>query len=516
MGNGVKGEFLDGRWALVDAQGNALTDYKYWFIEPCGEGYFRAQVTGGSKYNILSPEGKEIFNEAYNYISEIHNGIAICSNTKRKTKRTQTIYQHGILHVSGQVIVVPSFTSMHWLYSESKDNDGNMIKSIWGIYAAFENHNVIFNDTPVFLDDGTVTLYIFIDNQEYFEWNSLLFPSCTGCIYSHIIPKDGSRCGRLEKEIFRFNAIKGNCQYYKSSLLELSEFEKREKYNRKETKIQNEKKFDEYQYRLVSEFINECLDGDISKITRFNFDSLQEKKKYQKFVSSRDCPENVHRMDIIRSLMYVLWGHAWPNCTYKQIENGTYQYDEILSFFQMFFSGIDIGHGCEYFKAQDFFAFSEDIKRSVYEIYPRFLSLANMVLMPAGITRNAVELSISRGKRLWREYPDSFLATWREAILSPKSQPYSIQDCIKAGKKAYADIHTEADFNNLLKNLMLDDFLAEDGSIPQIFDHIFVGQKGLMPREYFPCVERYLDLCNKFFDEREKRIIEKLQSLFPQ
>ena len=64
---GHRGDYKDGKWALVDEAGHPLTEYKYWHVEPWGEGYFKAMVTG-SKYDLLTPEGEEIFHTPLHFI----------------------------------------------------------------------------------------------------------------------------------------------------------------------------------------------------------------------------------------------------------------------------------------------------------------------------------------------------------------------------------------------------------------------------------------------------------------
>lgn len=511
---GYDHHYKDGKWALMDRDGVPVTDYKYWFIEPCGEGYFRAQVTG-SKYNLLRPDGTEIFSVPYHYISNVHNGFAICSITKAKTKTTPTQYLHGLLHVSGDIVFPLVFPAMHWVCEKHKDNYGFTSSLASYIYAEIDKQIYVIDLNGCITNLQLNHLPPRKDGKERFDIvRTGCRELCKECVYSHLITQEGKKCGRLNTDDFRYNIIKGVCSYKKKSLLELSEFEENEIRYQKEKQITQQKRAGGYAYDLVKSFIDEVLESDISRICSFDFNQLKNDAKYHKFISDRDVSENIDRMAIVRALLIVLWGEAWPDCTYEQIEHYKYFKDDVLSFFQMFFAGIDIGEGLVYAKAEKVFSFSKELKRQVHDIWPRFHSLANMVLLPTGITRAAVENSITRSKRMWREYPDGFLTMWKEAILHTSSQPWSIQDCIKPGKKAYVNIKTEEDFNETMKKLMLDDFIGEDGSIPQVFDHIYVGQKFLKPEEYFPCVERYLDLSNQFFDKRERRIIEKLKTLY--
>lgn len=121
---GYRGDYKDGRWALVDKEGHPLTAYKYWFVEPINDGYFRAQVTGGSCYNILRPDGSEVLSENCYWVgNEIHEGFFFVGQTKRKTKTTPTQYLTGIAHISGDYILPVMNCSCRWFYKLLDENN---------------------------------------------------------------------------------------------------------------------------------------------------------------------------------------------------------------------------------------------------------------------------------------------------------------------------------------------------------------------------------------------------------
>lgn len=103
---GHRGDYKDGKWALVDEAGTPLTEYKYWFVEPWGEGYFRAMVTG-SKYDLLTADGKEVFHTPIGFIGKIENGYVTIGKTIPKTKTSDTRYLYGLAHVSGVILIPP-------------------------------------------------------------------------------------------------------------------------------------------------------------------------------------------------------------------------------------------------------------------------------------------------------------------------------------------------------------------------------------------------------------------------
>lgn len=96
-----KGVWYNNGWALIDKDGIAVTPHKYWGLKSAGEGYWRAMVTGGCKFKLLSPDGTEITKEMYQTVGTVHNGFFSVGNTIRKTKTTPTQYPCGLAHVRG-------------------------------------------------------------------------------------------------------------------------------------------------------------------------------------------------------------------------------------------------------------------------------------------------------------------------------------------------------------------------------------------------------------------------------
>ncbi len=139
---GARGDYKDGRWALVDAAGTPLTEYKYWFVEPWGEGYFRAMVTG-SKYDLLTPEGEEVFHQAFGFIGKVENGYVLIGKTIPKTATTDTRYMYGWAHVSGVIILPPvlEYASRGDIFLQA-EHEGNSVyvKPSGGVFSSDRSH----------------------------------------------------------------------------------------------------------------------------------------------------------------------------------------------------------------------------------------------------------------------------------------------------------------------------------------------------------------------------------------
>lgn len=139
---GHRGDYKEGKWALVDEAGHPLTEYKYWHVEPWGEGYFRAMVTG-SKYDLLTPEGEEIFHTPLHFIGQIVNGYVIIGKTIRKTQTTDTRYLYGLAHVSGIIIMPPIIEHTGQklgLLSGEYEGDAVTLTHVGGVIADDNSH----------------------------------------------------------------------------------------------------------------------------------------------------------------------------------------------------------------------------------------------------------------------------------------------------------------------------------------------------------------------------------------
>ncbi len=133
----------DGRyWALVDQNGDPITEYKYRWIEPAGEGFFRAMPTG-NKYVLLWPDGTEVTREWYNHVGNVEDGYFTVSNTVPKTKTEPTKYLNGLAQVNGAMLFGPdgSWEILHPL--REKDEKGESNGPIWAYYAEYKKKPLI-------------------------------------------------------------------------------------------------------------------------------------------------------------------------------------------------------------------------------------------------------------------------------------------------------------------------------------------------------------------------------------
>jgi len=725
-GKGERGDFKDGRWALVDAEGNALTEYKYWFVEPCGEGYFRVQVTGGSKYNLMRPDGTEIFKECFSFITDVHEGFVTFWNTKRKTKNTPTQYLHGVGHISGVILFPPIFQTVRWLkenvydafYAEldgkpyflttdgsvfdpecshlpkKQDIDFNLffeklvnwtlpglqffyrdtdapvdIENTYHVcdviragffvdattkllkpahktrFLIASAHAAIFCESqemmatnpniekwglctfhfnsflkvmdiykvgdvtqifllhipqaaarimgnsdlgmqfingaiggqqtlvdiarksldekmrmdvhprsydkdfvkrmehPVGLDDNFYLVSRkpgpepkdkklallsrlvhrlaqdddidgFYKEEDNFEWQGPKGTVCEGCIYTRGISATANGCGRLFKKTFRENVIKGHCEFRKTSLCEPSEFENKKKRESEEERLRKSKEDGTFAKALLQDFINQKLHGNIEELKSFDFSTLHDwitgtPKADEKFADCGGYSFTPEKTVIVKAIMSLVFKDAWPSYTYESMEKLKYQVDRVNHFTWLFGTRITP----EYIKGLDKFSPPKQLLTRINRFYKQSNTIGNFFVLPSMITLNSTEVALTRGKRLWRPYIDTFMVALRQTLLDWKSGEIGLHDLINSGKYAFTDCRTDEGFSRMMRNLMLDDIMDEEGHPVKIFTGIGYKDRDLDRIKYLKVANEYLEFCDSFISRRADRIISKLKEI---
>lgn len=112
------GPFLDGiavaktgtKFGLIDTEGNHLTEFKYYEIDPFVDHLYRVRIKPRI-YNFMRRDGSLLFPENVSFISEFDdNDIAVFSvepTPKKKKQNPEMKDKYGIAHLSG-IIIFPA------------------------------------------------------------------------------------------------------------------------------------------------------------------------------------------------------------------------------------------------------------------------------------------------------------------------------------------------------------------------------------------------------------------------
>lgn len=165
------------------------------------------------------------------------------------------------------------------------------------------------------------------------------------------------------------------------------------------------------------------------------------------------------------------------------------------------------------FKGLDKFSPSEELRDRVVRFWNLHQTIGNIILLPTMLTQNLVEINQTRAKRLWRNYPDSFLKELREELVDETHRNKYLQSECYKNRKIYARCKTKDGFNRLMKELLLEDFLDENGLPVHRFAGVGSMDKGLNKETYLKAVDEYLDFCEKEIPLRAGRIIDRLKDI---
>lgn len=117
--DGIAVAYQNEKWGLIDTHGNHISEFKYNYIEPNGEGYYRAEI--GAKKNLLRRDGTEVLSVWLNNVYKVENGFFQIGITQRKTKTTPTKYLYGLANVNGDIIFPVIFERLVWADEDKKN-----------------------------------------------------------------------------------------------------------------------------------------------------------------------------------------------------------------------------------------------------------------------------------------------------------------------------------------------------------------------------------------------------------
>lgn len=98
---------IDTKWGLIDPDGNHLTEFKYYEIDPWADGLYRVRIKP-KLYNFLRPDGSHLFEKDFSFIKEFdENGFAVFfmePGKKEKESNPELQNKYGVAHISGIIL----------------------------------------------------------------------------------------------------------------------------------------------------------------------------------------------------------------------------------------------------------------------------------------------------------------------------------------------------------------------------------------------------------------------------
>jgi hypothetical protein len=337
--------------------------------------------------------------------------------------------------------------------------------------------------------------------EDNFPWGGIKGYVCDGCIYANGIQGKGEGCGRLFKKSVRERYIKGICEYRKGSLYEESAFERNKRREHEKAIDKQEKQSDVFALRLLSEFIAEKLDGNIENLVDYDFGQLREDRKYG------DCKGYAFSIDktiIVKSIMALVFADAWKGLSVDAINNYVYDIDEIQK--TLYLLGSDILG--EYFMSLNKFHPSDELNHRCFDTARLTRTIGNYFVFPSKISFKAYRIDSKR-----RGYMDKFLDALYKCMTQQKKVDADIKGLLFKNRKLMTDYQGENAFSLLTDNLLLSDFVDENGQPRSIFKGVYGSQKILDKETYFAAIDEFCSFTEDFVPKRSRLIVDKLKQI---
>ena len=338
----------------------------------------------------------------------------------------------------------------------------------------------------------------FIKVEDNFPYRGVNGTVCEGCIYANGIQGKGEGCGRLFIKSFRERYLKGRCEYRKTDIAKPSFFEKMDQYHKKIEKEKVEKACDTYALNKLKKFVAERLDGDIKKLKDLDFYTLREDMEFGDERVSVGGLESI----LVKSILTLAFADTYPDFTYESMDKHKYKPDTINITNTIF--GINFE---DYYKALETYDAPTELRERVGRFGKKVHTIGNIMVLPSGLTLMRNTKPIGRG------YCDVFLAEFYKMMISAKKCNMKMFDALNLKKKEVAAFRTEENFNHIVRELMLDDFLGEEGKPKQVFQGLFSRESGISRDTFIKAANEFLDFCEPFVDKRADRIIDKLEKV---
>lgn len=472
------------RWGLIDKNGNPVSEFKYNYIEAWGEGYYKCEI--GSRKNILRKDGTEVLKEWFNDVFKVRKGLFVFGNTIRKTKDHPTQYLRGLASVNGDILFPLIFKNLGWHNEVLLDF---LVGEIEGTLYVVTSSGSIIDPTGDYLPRLS-------EDKDNFNWTGPKDTVCDGCIFTDAINSKGEGCRKLEKQEFRKRVLKGGCEHYKSDEQEQSHQEKRDEYKEKERLDRESKESDVYAIKLVKDFIKDKLDGDVMKLTSFDFNDLRSDEKYGNCGGYAFSPD---KTTIMKAILTLTFREAWPEISYDGFDHYDYQTEQVNTYLMIL--GFPLGDN---FKGLRNFRPSADMLDRAWVFYHLCHTIGNYMVWPGGIT-------LCRDKlRRDQRYIDVYLQTIHNAMMGGKKCNSDLLSAINRKKKVFAPYRTEEGFAEMCRKMYLGDYLDYMGKPMPMFYGVWSDQKDLTREYYFKAIEQYFDFCEEEIVKRSKRIAKRL------
>ena len=257
---------------------------------------------------------------------------------------------------------------------------------------------------------------------------------------------------------------------------------------------------------LISNFVEERLQGNLNEFVRFDFAQLRGDKKYGVCGgNSFDCDNT----KLSKAIYLLVFEDVWNDLSFVSLEKGVYRGDTINSF-NTTFGKVDITGG---FAGLNRFNPDENLQQRVLKFHSLYHTIGNFMVLPNACV-DVYTLNTFRGVyHQWRDYVDKFVGALHLLLTSPQSvNNEEFHQLITANIKDFEPYYHQDGFELLMDKLLLNDCIDQDGMPKQLFDVVYHWDKRLTRDIYLRHVNQYLDFCESFIEKRGAKMVEIIAS----
>ncbi len=340
----------------------------------------------------------------------------------------------------------------------------------------------------------------FIEVEDNFPYTGVEGSVCEGCVYAGDIHGKGECCGRLLEKDFRNRYLKGRCEYRKVEISRLSEFEEMDQYRKEKAKEKEEKSSDVYALRLVKDFVNEKLGGDIDKLRDLDLETIRGDEKYYK--------SYLVESELVKSIMALVFKDSWPGLSVDSINNYAYRAGKMMNDQNLL--------GCnvcdKYFKGMQGFNPSKELFERALRVTHMLDSIGNLWILPNKWSEKESMVGYKDTYK-FHGYMDKYLQAMHAVFTKEEKRDFNLCGIFYKNRKVMTEYQGADGWIRFADNMMLRDFMDESGKPREIFDYVWVGMKGLDRERYLEAVDKFCAFCEETIPKRAEQIISVLKTV---
>ncbi|MBE6356252.1 MAG: hypothetical protein E7058_03965 [Lentisphaerae bacterium] len=212
--------------------------------------------------------------------------------------------------------------------------------------------------------------------------------------------------------------------------------------------------------KLISDFINDHLSGDLNNIRNFDFETLYSSQKFGCPGRKFDCDDT----NIMRAIYVILWQDLLPGLSMNNCGSGSRQYrGETLNTFHTMFGKANPNYPGHFYGLEKY-APSDEIREKVRRFRKICHLLGNYAVLPNWRADNTT-INCYRGTNDWHDFFDQFLIELYNILTASPQQNDILKKLVSVNHFCFDKFMGIDGFCCFARGLLLTDYCTA-GMIP--------------------------------------------------